>query len=121
MALFPFTVNFWIYSVLYVIEKETSLQVFAFLIASEGRLQRLVTFQKFSIHNNSYNLRNIDTLSVSKVKTTSYGIKSISILGPKIWNSLPNEIKSSKNASKFKVLMKDLYFENRCACNACSQ
>ena len=65
--------------------------------------------------------RKMDTLSVPKVETTSYGIKSISFLGPKIWNSLPNKIKSSKNASRFKVLIKDWYFENQCACNACSQ
>ena len=70
---------------------------------------------------NSYNLRKMDALSVPKVKTTSYGIKSISFSCPKIWNSLPNEIKSSKNASQFKVLIKDWYFENQCACNACSQ
>ena len=48
----------------------------------------------------------MDALSVPKVKTTSHGIKFINLLGPKIWNSLPNEIKSSKNASQLKVLIK---------------
>ena len=42
-------------------------------------------------------------------------IKSISFLGPKIWNFLPNEIKSSKDANLFKVPLKDWYFENQCA------
>ena len=44
----------------------------------------------------SYNFRRNDVLSIPKVKTTNYGIKSISFLGPKIWNSLPNEVKSSE-------------------------
>ena len=69
----------------------------------------------------SYDLRRNDVLFVPKVKTTNYGIRSISFLGPKIWNSLPNEIKLSKNANQFKILIKDWYFENKCTCNACSQ
>ena len=69
----------------------------------------------------SYNLRKNDILFVPKVKTTNYGINSVSFLGPKIWNSLPNEIKASRNANQFKILIKDWYFENQCACNACSQ
>ena len=59
----------------------------------------------------SYNLRRNDVLSIPKVKTTNYGIKSISFLGPKIWNSLPNEIKSSRNANQFKTLVKDWFFK----------
>ena len=69
----------------------------------------------------SYNLRRNDVLSIPKVKTTNYGIKSISFLGPKIWNSLPNEIKSSRNANQFKTLIKDWFFENKCTCSICSQ
>ena len=63
----------------------------------------------------SYNLRRNDVLSIPKVKTTNYGIKSISFLGPKIWNSLPNEIKSSRKANQFKTLVKDWFFKNECA------
>ena len=48
--------------------------------------------------------RKMDTLSVPKVETTSFGIKSISFLGPKIWNSLPNKIKSSKMQVNSKFL-----------------
>ena len=58
----------------------------------------------------SYNLRRDDVLSIPKVKTTNHGIKSISFLGPKIWNSLPNEIKSSRNANQFKTLIKKTGF-----------
>ena len=69
----------------------------------------------------SYDLRRNDVLFVPKVKTSNYGIISISFLSPKIWNSLPNEIQLSKIANQFKILIKDWYFENKCACNACSQ
>ena len=47
----------------------------------------------------SYNLRKNDVVVIPKVKTTKNGIKSISCLGPKICNSLLNEIKSSRNAN----------------------
>ena len=57
------------------------------------------------------NLRRNDVLSIPKVKTTNYRIKSIGFLGPKIWNSLPNEIKSSRNANQFKTLVKDWFFQ----------
>ena len=40
-----------------------------------------------------------------KVKTTTYDIKLLSFHGPKIWNSLPDEIKTAQNAKKFKNLI----------------
>ena len=60
----------------------------------------------------SYDLRRNDVPFVPKIKTTNHGIRSISFLGPKIWNFLPNEIKLPKNANQFKILIKDWYFEN---------
>ena len=48
-----------------------------------------------------------DVLCAPKVKTATYGIKSLRLLGPKIWYSLPNEIKSSQNINQFKALIKD--------------
>ena len=70
----------------------------------------------------SYNHRRNDVLSIPKVKTTNDGIISISFLGPMIRNSLPNEIKSSRNSNQFKTLIKDwFFFENKCACNVCTQ
>ena len=69
----------------------------------------------------SYILQRNDFLLVPKMKTTNYGIRTISFLGQKVWNSLPNEIKLSKNANQFKILIKDWYFENKCACNVCRQ
>ena len=72
----------------------------------------------FRPKSTSYDLRSNEVLFAPKVKTTNYGIRSISFLGPKIWNSLPDKIKLSKNANQFKILC---YFENKCTCNAYSQ
>ena len=44
-----------------------------------------------------------------KVKTANYGLKSISVLGSMIWNSLPNEIKSSRNANQFETLIEEWF------------
>ena len=54
-----------------------------------------------------YDFRRHNVLCVPKVKTTTYGIKSERFSGPKMWNSLSNEIKSLKNSNQFKAVMKD--------------
>ena len=41
-------------------------------------------------------------LLVRSHNTATYGDKSIKILGPKIWNTLPTEIKCETSLSKFK-------------------
>ena len=56
----------------------------------------------------SYNFQQKDAFCVPKVKTTTYGIKCLCFLGPKISNSLPNEIKSSQNINQFKALIKSV-------------
>ena len=42
-----------------------------------------------------FDLRMRDTLYIPKFKSTRYGIKSLRFLGPKTWNSLPDDIKLS--------------------------
>lgn len=39
------------------------------------------------------------------------GYKTISNLGPILWNKLPNQVKSSNNVNTFKHRIKDLYFK----------
>ena len=41
-------------------------------------------------------------LLVRSHNTATYGDKSLKILGPKIWNTLPTEIKCETSLSKFK-------------------
>ena len=51
-------------------------------------------------------------------KTVTYGDKSFKILGPKIWNALPTEIKYETSLSKFKEYVK-LWSGHSCKCNLC--
>ncbi len=69
----------------------------------------------------NYNLRGIKTLDIPKVNTTKYGIKSLSYLGPKIWNSLPDNIKMASSANNFKMLAKTWFFDNVCCCSFCQK
>ena len=49
-------------------------------------------------------------------KTVTYGHKSLKILGPKIWNALPTEMKCETLLSKFKEYVK-LWSGHSSKCN----
>ena len=53
----------------------------------------------------NYDLRKRDMLYIPKVKSTRYGNKSLRFLGPKIWNSLPDNIKLSNTINQFETLI----------------
>ena len=50
--------------------------------------------------------------------TVKFGDKSIRCLGPHIWNSLPNEIRSESSYEKFKSFINS-WFGPKCKCNFC--
>ena len=50
--------------------------------------------------------------------TITYGNKSLKTLGPKIWNQLPEEIKSETSYTKFKEYI-DNWFGSKFRCNVC--
>ena len=56
----------------------------------------------------NHNLRLKKPLEIPKVRTTNYGIRSSSFQGPKIWNSLPDELKT-------------WFLSNKCACSFCNK
>ena len=43
---------------------------------------------------------------------TNRGLGNISYVGPRLWNSLPNSLKSSGSHNKFKHKSKELFFNN---------
>ena len=45
-------------------------------------------------------------------RKSNAGQKCLSYLGPKIWNSLPSELKSSNNINTFKHKIKENYFQS---------
>ncbi len=65
-----------------------------------------------------YPSRNPDNLFIPKANLITYGYKSFRILGPRIWNSLPNEIKEIKSLPKFKDMISNVKMPF-CSCKTC--
>ena len=55
-----------------------------------------------------YNLRRCNDFRVPSVCTVSHGNESISFLGPKIWNILPDKIKQQTSLNSFKKSVKKM-------------
>ena len=73
----------------------------------------------FEFNDNPYSLRN-DTAYVKSrnVRTVRYGIETASFVGPRIWNSIPLEIKESTSLQIFKSKIKSGTPKN-CPCKLC--
>ena len=57
-------------------------------------------------------------IKIYQSNTTKFGINSLRILRPHIWNSLPKDIKEETNYEKFKDLINE-WFGLKCKCNMC--
>ena len=57
-------------------------------------------------------------LIVQTQLSKKYGNNTLRSLGPKIWNSLPNEIRTSNSLFSFKELIK-IWSGPQCKCNKC--
>ncbi|KAI0210705.1 hypothetical protein LSAT2_004450, partial [Lamellibrachia satsuma] len=55
---------------------------------------------------------------VPNANTSKYGLKSFAHGGPQIWNSLPNELRKSKNYGEFRRLIRN-WDSPVCKCSAC--
>ena len=66
----------------------------------------------------SYNLRQVSEFSRPMVKSVYHGIESISLLGPKIWDLLPEKLKNIDNLEHFKKEIKTWTPVN-CPCRLC--
>ena len=71
----------------------------------------------FKLRNVSYDLRNNSNFEARNVKTVRYGTESITYLGPKLWNLLPDTIKLSKTLEVFKKRVKS--WKPDCPCRLC--
>ena len=65
-----------------------------------------------------YNLRNWAQFSLPAIRTVYHGSESISFLGPKIWNMLPDKLKNANSLEVFKASIKSWKPEN-CPCRLC--
>ena len=66
----------------------------------------------------NYNLRNQTDLVIPQVKSVNHGLESVRFLGPKIWESLPNDFKNKESADSFKTAIKRWKSES-CPCGLC--
>ena len=65
-----------------------------------------------------YSLRNPNNLAHVRPNQTTFGSNSLVSIGPKIWNSLANELKSEENLKNFKRLIKK-WERFSCRCSTC--
>ena len=71
----------------------------------------------FKRSENSTHHRN--NIAVNPHNTAKYGDKSLMTLGPQIWNSLPENLKSETDFNKFKASIQNWYGP-KCKCSLCS-
>ena len=72
----------------------------------------------FAPKMSSYDLRNDNSFKRRRVKSVWHGTESVSYLGPKIWDLVPNEIKESESLNGFKFKIKRWVPEG-CPCRIC--
>ena len=73
----------------------------------------------FSVKESRHNIRSKMNLNVPAVKTTKYGLKSISYSCAKMWNSLNNNMKCAESVKEFKSLLSKWKMK-QCTCSFCS-
>ena len=76
-------------------------------------IQNLIML-KFS----QYSMRKDNTAVVPKANTSKYGLKSLVHDGPRIWNSLPNEMRKIVNYGEFRRLIRN-WDGPSCNCSIC--
>ena len=74
----------------------------------------------FQVKEQVYDLRNNDIFRRNTYKSVQYGSETITTLGPKIWDIVPCDIKSSKSLEEFKARIK--YWDPpNCPCRLCKR
>ena len=71
---------------------------------------------KSKIHN--HELRNKRLWESSNVRTSIYGTETITYMGPKIWELVPDDIKRSQSLIEFKRKIK-MWKPEGCSCKLC--
>ena len=72
----------------------------------------------FEIRPSKYPTRNENNLYVPTANQNKYGLRSFRVYGPKLWNMLPENIKSIENFIEFKNNLKDIEMPF-CECVKC--
>ena len=54
----------------------------------------------------NYNLQNQTDFVIPQVKSVNYGLESMRVLGPKIWENIPNDLKNKESVDSFEAAIK---------------
>ena len=86
------------------------LQDIAILIfkAVNGMLPKYIS-DLFVVRNNVKCLRSTNKLVVPRKKTSNFGLKSTTFIGAKVWNSLPDKLRTTKILKEFKKAVRELH------------
>ena len=71
----------------------------------------------FNLRNHDYDTRGIQMLQLPHVNTITHGINSFKYQAPRLWNSIPDSIKRSRNVLEFKIKVKQ--WKPYCTCGSC--
>ena len=97
-----------------------NLQILAIEVYKiKNNLSPLIITELFEQKNEQhYDHRKNSQFIIPPTKTVYHGSESISFLGPKIWNILPDRLKNAYSIEAFKMLTKKWKPEN-CPCHLC--
>ena len=96
-----------------------NLQVLAVeLYKVKNELSTELVTELFPFFDNNYNLRSDNCFRPRRAHTVSYGTESLSVLGPKVWDLVPNVIKESSSLNGFKRKIKK-WTPTGCPCRLC--
>ena len=72
----------------------------------------------FKNHSTIYNLRNIRTWNTRNVRTVHYGLDTLAVRGPHVWENVPKELQNLKSIKEFKRKVKT-WRPDFCTCRLC--
>ena len=98
------------------------IEIFKFKKSQSNRMCYCLVLFKSAVTNYFYSeseaYRNNSWFKRRRVKSVWHDTESVSYLGPKIWDLLPNEIKESESLNGFKFKIKR-WVPERCPCRIC--
>ena len=100
-----------------LLEKDTihsrSLQTLATeMFKAYKNLPPAIIVDLFHVQQNNYNLRDDSYFAIPNVKSLHHGTESLSNLGPRIWNLVPDKLKQLVDIHAFKKELKKWRLEN---------
>ena len=83
--------------------RSLAIEIYKTLNNLNPRYTKSIFYKK----NNRTSNRRANNLEVNKFNSVKYGRNSLRSLGPLLWNSLPNDVRSFNSLDKFKGFMKN--------------